>query len=65
MRQPKSAQIITRVTEDDRAWVDQEAGKRGLGASGFIRMTLRQARAALEEQPRQRGDVQPPQHEAA
>ena len=65
MKERKTSQIITRVTEDDRAWVDQEAGKRGLGASGFIRMTLRQVRASLEEQPRQRGGVQPPQHEAA
>jgi predicted DNA binding CopG/RHH family protein len=57
MSERKTSQIITRVTEDDRAWVDQEASKRGIGTSGFIRMTLRQVRAA---------SVQPsPQHEAA
>ena len=58
MKERKTSQIITRVTEDDRAWVDQEADKRGMGTSGFIRMTLRQVRAAS-------GVQQPPQHEAA
>jgi hypothetical protein len=57
MSERKTSQIITRVTEDDRAWVDQEASKRGIGTSGFIRMTLRQVRAASVQQP--------PQHEAA
>ena len=57
MKERKSSQIITRVTEDDRAWVAQEADKRGIGTSGFIRMTLRQVRAASEQQPAQ--------HEAA
>ena len=58
MRERKSSQIITRVTEDDRAWVTQEADKRGMGTSGFIRMTLREVRAAS-------GAQQLPQHEAA
>ena len=58
MRERKSSQIITRVTEDDRAWVDQEADRQGLNTSTFIRMTLRKVRAAAEVQ-------QLPQHEAA
>ena len=56
MSERKTSQIIIRVTEDDRAWVDQEADKLGLGTSSFIRMTLRQVRAASEQLP---------QHEAA
>ena len=46
MKQPKSAQIVTRVTPDDRAWVDREADRHGLDPSSFIRMTLRRARYA-------------------
>ena len=57
MKERKTSQIITRVTEDDRAWVDQEADRHGLNTSTFIRMTLRQVRAASERQL--------PQHEAA
>lgn len=48
MKERKTAQIITRVTEDDRAWVDREADKHGLDPSSFIRMTLRRARQASE-----------------
>ncbi|MBS0529757.1 MAG: hypothetical protein JSS22_10255 [Proteobacteria bacterium] len=44
----KSAQIITRVTEDDRAWVDRESARQGLDPSSFIRMTLRKARQQTE-----------------
>ena len=51
MKERKTAQIVTRVTEADRAWVDQEADKRGLDASSFIRMTLRRARVASAEHP--------------
>ena len=51
MKERKTAQIVTRVTEADRAWVDQEADKQGLDASSFIRMTLRRVRAASAEQP--------------
>jgi predicted DNA binding CopG/RHH family protein len=46
MSERKTSQIITRVTEDDRAWVDQEADKQGLNTSTYIRMTLRRIRAA-------------------
>ena len=49
MRERKTAQIITRVTETDRAWVDREAERQGLDASSFIRMTLRRVRAASEQ----------------
>jgi hypothetical protein len=51
MKERKTAQIVTRVTEADRAWVDQEADKQGLDASSFIRMTLRRARVASAEHP--------------
>jgi antitoxin component of RelBE/YafQ-DinJ toxin-antitoxin module len=51
MKERKTAQIVTRVTEDDRAWVDREADKQGLDPSSFIRMTLRRVRAASAEQP--------------
>ena len=44
----KTAQIITRVTEDDRAWIDRESAKMGLDPSSFIRMTLRRARHEIE-----------------
>jgi uncharacterized protein (DUF1778 family) len=36
MQERKTAQIITRVTETDRAWVDREAERHGLDASSFI-----------------------------
>ncbi len=49
MKERKTAQIITRVTEADRAWVDREAERQGLDASSFIRMTLRHVRAASEQ----------------
>ena len=52
MKERKIAQIVTRVTEADRAWVDQEADKQGLDASSFIRMTLRRARAASASEQR-------------
>lgn len=48
MSERKSAQVITRLTEDDRAWVNREATLRGLDTSSFIRMTLRQARQETE-----------------
>jgi hypothetical protein len=48
MKERKTAQIITRVTETDRAWVDREAEREGLDASSFIRMTLRRQRLASE-----------------
>jgi len=51
MKERKSAQIVTRVTEADRAWVDREADKQGLDASSFIRMTLRRARNATSPVP--------------
>jgi hypothetical protein len=47
----KSAQIITRVTEDDRAWVDRESARQGLDPSSFVRMTLRKARSEAERGP--------------
>jgi uncharacterized protein (DUF1778 family) len=51
MKERKTAQIVTRVTEDDRAWVDREADKQGLDPSSFIRMTLRRARNATSPVP--------------
>jgi predicted DNA binding CopG/RHH family protein len=48
MRELKTAQIVTRVTERDREWLDKEADRQGLDTSSFIRMTLRQARVASE-----------------
>ena len=39
MKERKTAQVLTRVTETDRAWVDREAERQGLDASSFIRMT--------------------------
>lgn len=44
----KTAKIITRVTEDDRAWVEQESQRIGLDPSAFIRMTLRRERNERE-----------------
>jgi hypothetical protein len=44
MKERKTAQIITRVTEDDRAWLDRECDRLGLAPSSFIRMTLRRER---------------------
>ena len=51
MKERKSAQIITRVTEDDRAWINREAEQRGLDPSSFVRMTLRHARHQSERSP--------------
>lgn len=48
MKDLKTAQIITRVTEDDREWVKREAEKLGLDPSSFVRMTLRNARNARD-----------------
>lgn len=50
MKERKSAQIVTRVTEDDRAWIDREADRHGLDPSSFIRMTLHRARLANASQ---------------
>ena len=50
MKERKTAQVLTRLTETDRAWVDREAERQGLDASSFIRMTLRRVRAASEQQ---------------
>lgn len=44
MSERKTEQIITRVSEDDRAWVEREAAKRGLDTSSFIRMSLKHIR---------------------
>jgi len=44
MADRKASQVITRLSEDDRAWVDREAAARGLNPSSFVRMTLKQAR---------------------
>jgi hypothetical protein len=49
MKERKTVQVMTRVTETDRAWLDQEAERHGLDASSFIRMTLRRVRAASEQ----------------
>lgn len=48
MKERKTAQIVTRLTERDREWLDSEAEREGLDTSSFIRMTLRRARAARE-----------------
>ncbi len=50
MKERKTAQIVTRLTERDREWLDTEAEREGLDTSSFIRMTLRRARAAREAQ---------------
>jgi len=51
----KTNQIVTRITEADRRWVDQEAERQGLDVSSFIRMTLRRLRtASLAEVPAER-----------
>ena len=49
MSERKTAKIITRVTEDDRAWVERECERQGLNPSTFIRMTLRRERAARDQ----------------
>jgi hypothetical protein len=51
MKERKTAQIVTRVTETDRQWIDREAEREGLDPSSFIRMTLRRARVAREQTP--------------
>jgi hypothetical protein len=48
MKERKSAQIVTRVTPQDREWLDREADRAGLDVSAFIRMTLRRERVARE-----------------
>ena len=48
MKERKTAQIITRVTEDDRAWVDRESQRHGLDPSSFIRMALKRVRHEAE-----------------
>lgn len=47
-KEQKVARIVTRITEDDRAWVDQESSRCGLDPSSFIRMILRRQRLASE-----------------
>jgi hypothetical protein len=49
MKERRTSQVLTRLTETDRAWVDREAEREGLDASSFIRMTLRRVRAASEQ----------------
>lgn len=51
MKERKSAQIVTRVTPQDREWLDREADRTGLDVSSIIRMTLRRARVAREAAP--------------
>jgi post-segregation antitoxin (ccd killing protein) len=40
----KTAKIITRVTEDDYSWLQQEADTLGVDLSTLVRMTLRRER---------------------
>jgi hypothetical protein len=49
MTERRTSQVLTRLTETDRAWVDREAERHGLDASSFVRMTLRRVRAASEQ----------------
>jgi hypothetical protein len=44
MSERKTAKIITRVTEDDRSWLQQEADTLGVDLSTLVRMTLRRER---------------------
>ena len=39
MIERRTSQVLTRLTETDRAWVDRESERHGLDASSFIRMT--------------------------
>lgn len=47
-KEQNTAQIIARVTESDRNWLDQEATRQGLAVSSLVRMTLRRQRLASE-----------------
>jgi hypothetical protein len=49
MTERRTSQVLTRLTETDRAWVDREAERHGLDASSFVRMTLRRVRTASEQ----------------
>jgi hypothetical protein len=44
MKERKTSQIITRVTEAERVWVDGTAASFGMSTSTFIRLILRGAR---------------------
>lgn len=43
MRERKSAQVVTRISESDLERIEREAEREGLNTSTFIRMTLRRA----------------------
>lgn len=47
-RERNSVQIVTRIAEADRDWLDREASRQGLNVSSLVRMTLRRQRLAAE-----------------
>jgi hypothetical protein len=48
VKEQNTVQIIARVTESDRDWLDREAVRQGLAVSSLVRMTLRRERLASE-----------------
>ena len=47
-KERNTAQIVTRVADADRQWLDREAERQGLNVSSLVRMTVRRQRLASE-----------------
>ncbi len=47
-KERNTAQIVARVADADRRWLDREANRQGLNVSSLVRMTLRRQRLASE-----------------
>ena len=51
MRELKTAQVVTRISESDLQRIEAEANREGLNTSTFIRMTLRRALESRQHAP--------------
>jgi post-segregation antitoxin (ccd killing protein) len=47
-RERNTAQIVARVADADRQWLDREAERQGLNVSSLVRTTIRRQRLASE-----------------
>ncbi|MBA2690063.1 MAG: hypothetical protein H0U63_04605 [Burkholderiales bacterium] len=49
MKERKTAQVITKITQPDREWLDRECERQGICTSAFLRMAIRREREAQNQ----------------